>query len=97
MGVLPLFLQGGLGAFQQAAATTQLHLLHHKAGQNLQRLDLFGADLPWLVIHGAEAAHGQAIGRNQRKAGVEADVWWLLHQRVVAEARILQCVLNDQR
>ena len=64
--------------------------------QPLQGSDLLGLQPPGPLIHGAEAAQGEAIAGDQREAGVEADVRLFQHQRVIAEARVLEGVLDDQ-
>jgi len=82
---------------EQPALALQLHLAHSEPGQPLEGFDLAALQLARLLIHGAEAAQREAIAGDQREAGIEANVRLLDHQGVVAEAGIVECVVDDQR
>ena len=51
----------------------------------------------WLGIDHADSAKYLAAFRDNRRTGVEADLWIALHKRIVAKALILAGIFDDQR
>ena len=76
----------------------QLELRHHlpRQGAEVFGLGVGEAAGPGLAVDRAQAAEHQALGRDQRRPGVEADERLARHQRVVAGPRIGGQVGDDE-
>ena len=74
----------------------KLQLRDHGSCEDLEGVRLLLGELTPLVVDDAQRAEAIALGRDERSAGVEADVRLADDQRVVGEARILGGVLDDE-
>jgi len=70
------------------ACQIQLELAHHLARKDAQRLELLRLQLPGNEIDHAQRAQPVILGRDQRRARVEAHARRIGHQRMVRETQI---------
>ena len=86
----------GKGLLEAEDVPAQLELRLDLAPQRVERLDLVRRQRAGDAIDHTQRAERVAIGRDQRRAGVEADVRIAGDERIVAQPRIGAGVRDDE-
>lgn len=66
--------------------TFQLFFNH--GGEGAEHIQVFLAELSWLVVNDAQTANFVSAGFTHRHAGVKTNVWATQHKRVRAKTRV---------
>ena len=64
--------------------------------EGVERASLAVGQCAWDVIDDAQSAKRMTVARNERRTGIEADVRLAVHDRVFAEAHILESIVDDE-
>ncbi len=83
-----------LAKFDQVASQVELRL--RLTSEGVERASLAVGQRAWDVIDDAQSAKRMTVARNERRTGIEADVRLAVHDRVFAEAHILEGIVDDE-